>query len=255
MRTKTAIQVREQESRRVPAAIDEASAGDPKPTGAQGARITAAAQAQPAAWSSPLLEFLGVYGDAGTWGAACFILVSFVTGILYFTWSVIWLLLSVGLLILIAGVPIAFLFLLSVRGLALVEARLVQAALGVPVRAGPLFGKAGPKWWDRLRAVVSDRGTWSALVYLILQLPLGTIYFGLSVTLISLGLGLLSIPFLYWLKPVPPMMFGSVPLLALPLWSVLLTGVVGFVILTAALHVIRGIGRWHGQYAQSLLAA
>lgn len=255
MKAKTAIQVRPQERRRSLALFDDAPGREPKPTGAQGARITAPAQAQPAAWSSPLHEFLGVYGDAGTWGAACFILVSFVTGILYFTWSVIWLSLSVGLLILIAGLPIAFLFLLSVRGLALVEARLVQAALGVRVRAGPLFGKAGQNWWERLKAVVSDRGTWSALAYLMLQLPLGTIYFGLSVTLISLGLGLLSLPFLYWLKPVPPMMFGSVPLLALPLWSVLLIGVVGFVILTAALHVIRGIGRWHAQYAQALLAA
>ena len=255
MKAKTAIQVRPQERRRTDALSDIAPARASKPAGRQRVELTAPAQGQPAASFSPLRDFLGVYVDARTWGAACFILVSLVTGIFYFTWAVIWLSLSIGFLILIVGLPFAFLFLLSVRGLALAEARLVQASLGVPISAGPLFAKAGPKWWDRLKALVTDRGTWSALLYLILQLPLGTIYFTLSVTLTSLGLGLVSVPFLYLLRPEPPMMIGSQPLLGLPLWSVFLTGLAGFVILTAALHLIRGIGRWHAKYAQALLAA
>jgi len=255
MKAKTAIQSRSQERRRTVAPSDEAPSQDPKPAGRQRAQITGPAQSKPAASFSPLRDFLGVYVDARTWGAACFILVSLVTGIFYFTWAVTWLSLSIGFLILIVGLPLAFVFLLSVRGLALVEARLVQASLGVPVSAGPLFAKAGPKWWDRLKALVTDRGTWSALLYLIMQLPLGTIYFCLSVALVSLALGMVSIPFLYFLRPVPPMMIGGEPLLGLPLWFVLLTGLAGFVILTAALHLIRGIGRWHGKYAQALLAA
>jgi hypothetical protein len=255
MKAKTAIQVRPPERRRTDAPSDIAPAQDPKPAGLRRAQITAPAKGQPAASFSPLRDFLGVYVDARTWGAACYILVSLVTGVFYFTWAVIWLSLSIGFLILIVGLPLAFLFLLSVRGLALVEARLVQASLGVPVSAGPLFARAEPKWWDRLKALAIDRSTWSALLYLILQLPLGTIYFCLSVALVSVALGLVSVPFLYLLRPMPPMMIGSQPLLGLPLWFVFLTGLGGFVVLTAALHLIRGIGRWHGKYAQALLAA
>jgi hypothetical protein len=255
MKAKTAVQVRSQGRRRTVTLSDEAPAQDSKPADRQTTQIAPPAQSQPAASFSPLRDFLGVYVDARTWGAAGFILVSLVTGILYFTWAVIGLSISIGFLILIVGLPFAFLFLLSARGLALVEARIVQASLGVPVSAGPLFAKAGPKWWDRLKALVTDRGTWFPLVYLILQLPLGTFYFCLSVALVSAALGLISVPFLYFLRPVPPMIIGTQPLLGLPLWSVLLTGLGGFVILTAALHLIRGIGRWHAKYAQALLAA
>ncbi len=253
MKAKTAILVRPHGRRRTIAIFDDTSAPASKPAPRQAAQISAPAESRPAASFSPLRDFLGVYVDPRTWGAAFFILVSFVTGILYFTWAVTGLSLSISFLILIIGLPFAFLFLLSVRGLALVEARLVQASLGVTVTPGPVFAKAGPKWWDRLKALVTDRGTWSAFLYLILQLPLGTIYFIVSVTLVSLALGLISAPFLYLLTPMPVIMIGSEPL-HLPLKAVFLTGAGGFLVFTLALHVIRGIGRWHAKYAQALLA-
>ena len=221
---------------------------------AQGAaaRIPADAR-QPAAPVSILGKILGVYADPLTWGAAFFILVSLVTGIVYFTWAVTGLSLSIGFLILIIGLPFAFLFLLSVRGLALVEARLVEASLGTRIAPAPVLGQPGLTWLERLKALVTDKSTWSTLLYLVLQLPLGVIYFSVTVSLVALALGLISAPFLYVLTPVPVITIGS-EALRLPIWALVLTGIAGFLLLTAAMHVIRGIGRWHAKYAKALLA-
>ena len=194
-----------------------------------------------------------MYADPLTWGAAFFILVSFVTGILYFTWAVTGLSLSLSFLILIIGLPFAFLFLLSVRGLAMIEARLVEAALGTRIAPPPVFGKPGLRWLERLKALVTDKSTWSTLLYLILQLPLGVIYFSVTVSLVALALGLITVPFLYVLTPMPVITIGS-EALRLPIWALVLTGITGFLVLTAAMHIIRGIGRWHGRYARPLLA-
>src|SRR5689334_23359831 len=80
---------------------------------------------------SALGRFFGVYADPYAWGALLYMLIAFVTGIFYFTWAVTGVSLSISLLILIFGFPLALLFLLSVRGLALLEGRLVEALLGV----------------------------------------------------------------------------------------------------------------------------
>ncbi len=210
------------------------------------------ATGEPAAQASLLRKPLGVYVDPRTWGAAFFMLVSFVTGILYFTWAVTGLGLSIGFLILIIGLPFAFLFLLSVRGIALVEAKLMQACLGVSVTPPQVFTKPGSNLPERLKALLTDRSTWSALLYLVLQLPLGVIYFCVTVTLISLALALMSTPILYVLTPTPVIMISG-EVIRLPAWPVVLIEIGGFLLLTATMHVIRGIGSWHGRYAKALL--
>lgn len=91
-------------------------------------------------------RLFGVYIDPRTWGSLLFMFITFVTGIIYFTWAVTGVSLSISFLILIIGVPFAFLFLLSVQGLALLEGRLVEALLGVRMPRRPLFANPGMKW-------------------------------------------------------------------------------------------------------------
>jgi uncharacterized membrane protein len=80
---------------------------------------------------SVLGRFFGVAADPHTYGALFYLLLSLVTGIFYFTWAVTGLSLSAGLLILIIGIPFFLLFLGSVRGLSLLEGRIVETMLGV----------------------------------------------------------------------------------------------------------------------------
>jgi hypothetical protein len=211
------------------------------------------AEGRPVARFSPLRGLLGVYADPRTWGAAFYILVSLVTGSFYFTWAVTGLALSISFLILIVGIPFATLFLVSVRGLSSLEVRLVQVSLQSPITPRPILGQAGSKWFERLKAMLSDAGTWSALLYMVLQLPLGVIYFSIAVSLAALALGLMSAPFLYVLVAPTPVMRIPGGQFQIPLWGLLLIEIGGFLTLTAAMHVIRGIGRWHARYAQALL--
>jgi Putative sensor len=201
---------------------------------------------------SPLAGFFGVYADHRTWGALAFIIISFVTGILYFTWAVTGLSLSVGLLILIIGLPFAFLFLLSVRGLGLVEASLVQALLDVRIQPQPMPFAPGSNLIQRARVLVSSGQTWRELLYLVLQLPLGVINFSVVTALLALALGIMAAPLAPLLGDVKVITINGIRLW-LPFWGAALMEIIGFVLLTSAMHVIRAMGRWHGQHAASLL--
>ncbi len=75
-------------------------------------------------------RFFGVVIEPRAWGALLYLLFTLATGILYFTWTVTGISLSLGLLVLIIGIPIAGIFILSTRGLALLEGRMVEALIG-----------------------------------------------------------------------------------------------------------------------------
>jgi hypothetical protein len=160
--------------------------------------------------------------------------------------------LSVSLLILIIGLPFAFLFLLSVQGLALLEGRLVEALLGVRMPRRPLFAQPGLKWLERLKALLTDRHTWLSLVYMILQMPLGVVYFSVSITLIALAFGLVAAPFaqVFWHLPI---VVNNQQYYFLPAWALLLLELGGVAVLTANMHLARAIGWLHARYAKWML--
>ena len=86
-----------------------------------------------------LRRFFGIFADSRAWGACLYLLFSLATGIVYFTWAVTGISLSAGLLVLIIGLPFAGLFILSVRGIGLVEGLIVEALLGIRMPRRPLF--------------------------------------------------------------------------------------------------------------------
>jgi hypothetical protein len=95
------------------------------------------------------------------------------------------------------------------------------------------------------------------------MLPLGIIYFTLAITLLSVSLSFIAAPILVllglaqvntdfdgWLVlGIHDGVLGTaVGYMALPLLFV-----AGFLLLFATLHLARGIGRMHGQFAKHLL--
>lgn len=199
-----------------------------------------------------LARIFGVYTDGRTWRGLLFMLLSLLTGIVYFTWAVIGLSLSLSFLILIIGVPFGILFLLSVRGLAWLEARLVQGLLGVGMPSRPILPAATASWLQRSKALLTDKHTWLDLLYLVLQLPLGLIYFSVTVTLLSVSLALMAAPFLQlWLRI--PVVFNGNGAIFLPPELLTLLAVAGLALLTATMHLARTVGDLHGKYAKALL--
>lgn len=201
---------------------------------------------------SALKRFLGVYDDPKTWGALLYMLISLVTGIVYFTWTVTGLSLSLSLAIFIFGLLFAVFFMFSLRGLALLEGRIVEGLLGVRMPRRSIFFQRGTTWLERLRTSLTDRHVWFSLVYFLLQMPLGVIYFSLVITLFSLSLGLMAAPLIQSITDFPVLSIG-VARYYLPAWSTPLFLLVGFVIWTLTMHLGRLIGQLHGRYAKMLL--
>ena len=204
---------------------------------------------------SALGRFFGVYLDPRTWGALLYMLIAFITGIFYFTWAVTGVSLSVSLLILIFGLPLALLFLLSVRGLALLEGRLVEALLGVRMPRRPLFSHQGMKWMDRLKALLTDKATWLMLVYMVVQFVLGTAYFVVIVTVLSISLAFVAIPFLQSLFPGTAIMYYNGTSHSFPTWSYPLCVLGGFLLWTVFMNIARGVGQLHGRFAKWMLVS
>ncbi len=200
----------------------------------------------------PLLSrFFGVFADFRAWGAFLYLLFSLLTGILYFTWAVTGISLSAGLIILIIGLPFTGLFILSVRGIGLVEGRIVEALLGIRMPRRPQFHRRNMGLWSRFKDIILDKHTWLSLVYMILQLPLGIIYFTVFITLIALSLSGIAIPILQLGFDIPVNINGGSYYLAG--WMLPLVVVVGILLATLTMHLAKYAGRMHGALAKVLL--
>jgi hypothetical protein len=198
------------------------------------------------------LKFFGVFAEPRAWGALLYLLFALGTGIIYFTWAVTGLSLSAGLLVLIIGIPLAGLFLLSVRGIALLEGRLVEALLGVRMPRRPLFSRKDIGWWQKFKGLIVSRHTWTALIYMIFQMPLGIIYFTVIVTLVSVSVWLIGRPFFEITLGLPSFIISPYEYYT-PTWLMPFSIIGGFLLLTAIMHLVKLIGKMHGFLAKAML--
>ncbi|KUF20829.1 sensor domain-containing protein [Xanthomonas phaseoli] len=195
--------------------------------------------------------FFGVAADPRTYGALFYMLLSLLTGVFYFTWVVTGASLSVGMLILIIGVPLLVLFFGSVRVLALVEGRVVETLLGVRMPRRPQHPGLQGGWLQRIGAMFTDARTWSTMLYFLLMLPLGIIYFSVFCTLLALSLGLAASPIAVLFDNVAVLTWDGMDItsawLTLPLFAA------GVLLLFVTLHLARAFGKLHGMFAKHLL--
>jgi uncharacterized membrane protein len=197
-------------------------------------------------------RFFGVVIEPKAWGALLYLLFTLATGIIYFTWAVTGISLSLGLLILIIGIPIAGLFILSTRGLALLEGRLVEALLGIRMPHRPLFSPKDKGIWAKFKALLIDKYTWFSMVYMLLQLPLGITYFTVFITLISTSLALVAAP-IWSLAFNLPVFTNNGTQYILNGWVTPFLTVAGVILFFATLHLAKVIGGLHGKLAKAML--
>jgi uncharacterized membrane protein len=199
-------------------------------------------------------RFFGIYADSRAWTALFFMLLSLVTGIFYFTVAVTGLAMSVGFAVLIIGVPFFLLFVGLTRVLSLVEGRMVEGLLGVRMPRRPVRSTRGIGIGARIKEMLLDRRTWTTLLYMLLMLPLGIFYFTLAITSLALSLSGIAAPVIALLHGIgfttsEIQIDGE--LIAWPLTLPLC--LVGIVLMTAVMHVVRLIGELHGRFARALL--
>ena len=204
--------------------------------------------------------FFGAIADPRAYAALLYMLLSLATGIFYFTWVVTGLSLSAGLMVLIIGVPVALLFLASVRVLAHVEGRIVETLLGVRMpRRLPVKPDAELTLWSRIKAMLSDPRTWTAMLYMVLQLALGIVYFVIAVTGLSLAVSLIFGPLPQLLgwgdffhADGQPELYGVDTFFDNPIVLLLMIPL-GVLLLLATLNLAKLIGTLHGRFAEKVL--
>ncbi len=216
-----------------------------------------------AAQASGARRFFGVFMDPRAYTSLFYMLLTLATGIVYFTFVVTGLSLSAGFAILIIGVPFFLAFIGMARVIALGEGRLLEAIAGErmprrPVHPGPPAG-----WWTRIGEMLKDARTWTTLLYLLLMLPLGILYFTIAIAGLAIGLRLAVAPVIYaglsmgWFPP-----YAQFGVIRIDDWSTgtpdsfpvaFIEVVLGVLILTLLMHAARGIARGHARLAKALL--
>ena len=181
-------------------------------------------------------------------------LIAFVTGIIYFTWAVTGLSLSVSLAVFIFGLPVALLFLLSVRGIAWLEGRLVEALLGIRMPRRSLPAPQNAKLLDRIKELLKDKHTWFSLIYMLTQFVLGNIYFIVLVTVFAISLSSAAIPVLQEAFNLPVAQIGNDHYF-MPQWGYPLTIFGGFLLWTVMMHLVKWVGGLHGRFAKFISIA
>jgi uncharacterized membrane protein len=203
-------------------------------------------------------KMFAVFLDPRAYTSLFFMFLSLVTGILYFTFTVVGLSLSAGLSVLVIGVPFFLAFLAVSRVLSLAEGRLIEAISGERMPRRPVYRSRSGGFWASVGEMLKDRHTWSTLAYFILMLPLGIIYFVVAVVGFSLGLSLFAVPFLS--VGIYFGMFGDSGVTINPIWLgawwiAPWVALVGALILTGLMHLARGVGKLHAAFAKALLVA
>jgi len=202
--------------------------------------------------------FFNVISDPRTYGALLYMLLSLVTGIVYFTFVVTGVATSLGLMITIIGIPLALVVIGLTRILAHVEGRVVEGLLGVRMpRRLPPATQADETIWNRIKDVLADIRTWSSMLYMVLMLPLGIAYFVVAITGLSVSLGITA-GSIYSLitNDASHIRVDDVPWLDHLLHTapgLILFALFGLLLFFLVLHIARGIGWLHGRIAELLL--
>jgi uncharacterized membrane protein len=203
--------------------------------------------------------FFGVFLDPRAYTSLFFMLLSIATGIIYFVLAVTGLSMSVGFAVLVIGVPFFLIFIGLTRVVSLAEGRLIEAMTGERMPRRPLHQGSDTGFWARIVHMLKDRRTWTTIAYLVFMLPLGIVYFvtavvGLtvSVTFIFAPLWDIALRFGWFDDPgdvrLNPAWLNSI-------WASPVEVLAGVLLLTALMHLARGVGHLHATYAKALLVA
>jgi hypothetical protein len=132
---------------------------------------------------------LAPYAEGRTYRILAYLLLGLPLGIFDFVLVVSGLLLGIGLLITLLGIPVLVATLLVAHALAVFERRLAWSLLDAPMPHLPLQHDEGTGFfWARVRRLMTSRRTWSELAFLLLRLPLGILDFVVAVGILGLML-------------------------------------------------------------------
>jgi hypothetical protein len=203
-------------------------------------------------------RFFRVIGCGQSYLNLLYLLVAFPLGIFYFTFLASGLSAGISLSIIWVGIPILLLVGVGWWALASFERFMVIHMLNedIPVMWHP--SNEGTGIWTRFKEFFTNPVTWKSLLYLFLKFPLGIATFVILITLISLTLAFLTMPFTYeFLSEIQVGVFFG---LDLPAWHIdsmsdaLLGVLIGLILWPVTLHVTNGLAWLHAKFAKVMLS-
>ncbi|HEX9343289.1 MAG TPA: sensor domain-containing protein [Actinomycetota bacterium] len=199
---------------------------------------------------------LGAPLDPRTWMATGYLLLSMFFGIAWFAVIITLFLLSIGLAVVWVGVPLFALKIVCLREIARVERAWARTALGADI-PDPYRPPERGSLWRRLRGMATDPATWKDFLYVMVLLPLGTLWFSIVTVVWSVAFSLLAVPVWYlWLPGHRASFFeinGHANLVIGTLVEALALGLAGLLLCVVAAWVSRGLGAGHAAIARGLL--
>jgi len=203
-------------------------------------------------------RFFGVVVSGQAYLNLLYLLAAFPLGVLYFVLLVSGLSAGIALSIIWVGIPILLLVGVLWWALASLE-RLVAIHWlkeDVPAMSHPSI--EGADVWTRLKEHLANPVTWKSLLYLFMKFPLGIAAFVVLVTLISLTLGFLTLPFMY--EFLPEFQAGVFLGSGQAAWRVdslkdaLLVALIGLMLWPVTLHITNGLAWVHAKFAKLMLS-
>lgn len=188
-----------------------------------------------------------------------YLLAAFPLGVFYFAFLVSGLLAGISLSIIWVGIPILLLVGVGWWVLASLERFMAIHWLKENVPAMAFPSNESTDIWARFQEFFTNPVTWKSPLYLFLKFPLGIATFVILITLISLTLALLSMPFTY--ESPPEFQIGVFFDPGLPSWHIngmndaLLGALIGLMLWPVTLHVTNGLAWVHAKFARVMLSA
>ena len=212
------------------------------------------------------LKIVSIVVEPRTYMRIAYLLLSFPLGIAYFVFLVTGVALGVGLLIIWVGVFILALVLAGSWVLTQWERLLAIGLLGEDIPRVPRLQVAKERdgggselgleerlfvgAWRRFKRHVSDRLTWTGILFLLLKFPLGIASFVVVVVLVSVSFSFLGAPFYYWaVDDGLDIGIWQVD----ELWEAALVMLLGIPTLLASAHIMNLMGFLYGRLARVML--
>ncbi|HEY45555.1 MAG TPA: hypothetical protein G4O14_02090 [Anaerolineae bacterium] len=187
-----------------------------------------------------------------------YLLVAFPLGVFYFVFLASGLSLGISLLIVWLGIPILLLVGAGWWALASFERFMAIYLLNEDIPEMWRPSNEDTDIWTKLKKYFTNPVTWKSLIYLFLKFPLGIATFLILITLISLTLAFLTMPFTHeFLSEIQVGVFFG---LGLPAWHIdsmndaLLGALIGLMLWPVTLHVTNGLAWIHAKFTKVMLS-
>lgn len=200
---------------------------------------------------SGLAKFFGVFSDPRAWGACLYMMISGPIGIVFGLWAIFGGVFALLMLMFIFGLPFTGFYLLSMRGIALIEGRIVEDLLGVRMPRKPLFVKWDQSWSEKFKSLLTESHTWKSFLYFVLMFPLGLFYCLVILLLFLTSISFIASPLMELVFHLPLELFGYEAYT--PVWFLPVVVVAGIVLLPSILHMAKLFGKLHGRFAKTML--